>query len=177
MDFDTLSIDFGWISMGFHFIFIGLWMVCNAFSIGFCLFYNGPAFVFYWVPLAFLWPPFIILWVLACFLMDPLHSSAEFPLALLMDPLIILLYSPLFSNVFLIVFKWVPFNRLLGSPLLSVSILCVSDGPLHFSIVFPVGFYCVPPCSSMAPLRFSIGTPSFFYWDPLVFYRFLLHFQ
>ena len=64
----------------------------------------GFSFVFYWVPLAFLWASFIILWVFACFLMDPLHSSVELPLAILMDPLIILLYSPLFSNVFLIVF-------------------------------------------------------------------------
>ena len=42
-------------------------------------------------------------------------------------------------------------------------------GPLCFSIGFRFGFYCVPPCFSMAPLRFSIGTPSFsivFYWGP-----------
>ena len=78
MDFDTCSIDFGWVSMGFHFIFNGFRMVCNAFSIAFGLFYNGLSYVS--VGLNGL--PYVFCWATLCFLMDPL---------------IILLVSPLFS--------------------------------------------------------------------------------
>ena len=81
--------------------------------------------------------------------MDPLQSSIGFPLVLFMDPLILLLGPPLFSNVFLFVCEWFPFILLLGSPLFSIGFIFVYDAPAFF--------YCAPLCFLVgSPMR-SIG--------------------
>ena len=80
----------------------------------------------------FLMGPLIILWASSCFLFDSLHSSIGFSLAFLMDPIILLLGPPLFSNVVPFVFEWFPFILLLGSPLFSIGFLFVYDAPFIF---------------------------------------------
>ena len=84
----SFSLGFEWFAMHFHLVLVCFIMGCPLFSIGFPLLSFGPPSLFYWFSLVF---------------NGSLHSSIGLPLAFLNDPLILLLYSPLFSNVFLIV--------------------------------------------------------------------------
>ena len=136
--------------------FLSFPVVCLRCSIVFC-----------WALQYSIGSPFVLYWVL------PLVSSFGPPSYFYWVPPWVSRFVPLvcywFSVVCVPLFSSFPVVRF-GFLLISIAPLrLVLLGPLCFSIGFRFGFYCVPPCFSMAPLRFSIGTPSFsivFYWGP-----------